>query len=123
MTQYLLLLYAPAQDDADPAQRWAEMPRWNEVTRQLREAGMLISNNALHPVESATTVRVRDGERDVVDGPFAVTKEILAGYYLLECPDLDAALDAAARLPMAAWGSVEVRPVMSADQIPRPGGG
>jgi hypothetical protein len=52
----------------------------------------------------------------------AVTKEILAGYYLLECPDLDAALDAAARLPMAAWGSVEVRPVMSADQIPRPGG-
>jgi len=105
-----LLLYAPADDDADPAERWAEMPRWNEVTRRLREAGTLIGNNALQPVESATTVRVRDGERELVDGPFAVTKEILAGYYLLECPDLDAALDAAAQLPLAAWGSVEVRP-------------
>jgi hypothetical protein len=122
MTQYLLLLYAPANDDADPAERWAEMPRWTEVTQRLREAGTLVGNNALQPVESATTVRVRDGERELVDGPFAVTKEILAGYYLLDCPDLDAALDAAAQLPLAAWGSVEVRPVMTADQIPQHGG-
>jgi hypothetical protein len=122
MTQYLLLLYAPADDEVDPAVRWAEMPRWQEVTRRLRESGMLLGNNALHPVEAATTVRVRGGERELVDGPFAVTKEILAGYYLLECQDLDAALDAAARLPMAEWGSIEVRPVLTVDQIPGPGG-
>jgi hypothetical protein len=77
-----------------------------------------LSNNALHPVDVATTVRVRDGEPELVDGPFAVTKEILAGYYLLDCPHLEVALDAAARLPMAAYGSVEVRPVMTAADIP-----
>ena len=94
------------------------MPRWQAVTEELREAGVLVSNNALHPVDVATTVRVRDGETELLDGPFAVTKEILAGYYLLDCPNLDAALDAAARLPMAAYGSVEVRPVMTAADIP-----
>jgi hypothetical protein len=118
MTQYMLLLYAPDGDKAEAARRWAEMPRWQAVTDELREAGVLLSNNALHPVDVATTVRVRDGEPELVDGPFAVTKEILAGYYLLDCPHLDVALDAAARLPMAAYGSVEVRPVMTAADIP-----
>jgi hypothetical protein len=121
MSQYLLLLYAPDIDDAEAARRWAEMPRWEEVTDDLRAAGVLLSNNALHPVDTATTVRVRDGERELVDGPFAVTKEILAGYYLLDCPNLDVALAAAARLPMAAYGSVEVRPVMTADDVPATG--
>jgi hypothetical protein len=118
MTQYLLLLYAPDGDEAEAARRWAEMPRWQAVTEELREAGVLMSNNALHPVDMATTVRVRNGEPELVDGPFAVTKEILAGYYLLDCPNLDVALDAAARLPMAAYGSVEVRPVMTPADIP-----
>jgi hypothetical protein len=123
MPQYLLLLYAPETDEAGAEQRWADLPRWQEVTASLREAGILVSNNALFPVESATTVRVRDGERDLTDGPFAVTKEILAGYYLLNCPDLDVALDAAARLPMAGYGSVEVRRVMTEADVPPPGGG
>jgi hypothetical protein len=125
MSQYLLLLYAPDGDQAEAARRWAELPRWQEVTDDLRAAGLLVSNNALTPVDMATTVRVRSGERELVDGPFAVTKEILAGYYLLECPNLDVALDAAARLPMAEYGSIEVRPVMTADAVPtgEPAGG
>ena len=61
MPHYLLLLYAPETDEPGAEQRWAEMPRWQEVTTSLREAGMLVGNNALFPVESATTVRVRDG--------------------------------------------------------------
>lgn len=118
MTQYMLLLYAADGDEAEAARRWAEMARWQAVTDELREAGVLLSNNALRPVDVATTVRVRNGETELIDGPFAVTKEILAGYYLLDCPNLDVALDAAARLPMAAYGSVEVRPVMTADDVP-----
>lgn len=118
MSQYLLLLYAPDGDETEAARRWAELPRWKEVTDALRADGLLVSNNALKPVDVATTVRVRGGERELVDGPFAVTKEILAGYYLLDCPNLDVALDAAARLPMAEYGSVEVRPVVTADDLP-----
>ena len=118
MSQYLLLLYAPDGDEAETARRWAEIPRWQEVTDDLRAAGVYLSNNALKPVDVATTVRVRGGERELVDGPFAVTKEILAGYYLLDCPNLDVALDAAARLPMAEYGSIEVRPVMTAGEVP-----
>ena len=59
---------------------------------------------------------MREGETEIIDGPFAVTKEVLAGYYMLECADLDEALKQAARLPMARWGTMEVRPVMPADE-------
>ena len=59
---------------------------------------------------------MRDGETEITDGPFAVTKEVLAGYYVLDCADLDEALKQAARLPVARWGTVEVRPVMPADE-------
>jgi hypothetical protein len=121
MSQYLLLLYAPDGDEAEAARRWAELPRWHEITDDLRAAGVLVHNNALRPVDVATTVRVRGGERELVDGPFAVTKEVLAGYYLLDCPDLDVALDVAARLPMAEYGSVEVRPVATTDRPPADG--
>jgi hypothetical protein len=67
-------------------------------------------------VESATSVRVRGGETEITDGPFAVTKEVLAGYHILECADLDEALKQAARIPAAGWGTVEVRPIMPADE-------
>ena len=72
-----------------------------ELHDSLREAGLLVSVQRLHSTESATSVRLRDGETEIVDGPFAVTKEVLAGYYILECSDLDEALKHAARLPMA----------------------
>ena len=119
MPEYLCLLYAPDGDEETIAARWADIPIWDEVTQSLREAGMLISNNPLHPAEMATTVRVRDEQVELTDGPFAATKEILGGYCLLRCANLDEALKQAARFPTAKYGSVEVRPVMDAGQIPR----
>ena len=112
MAKYMLLLYAEDGDEKTRAERWAELPEWDALTRELRERAVWIANAALHPVESATTVRVRDGETTVTDGQFAVTKEILGGYYLIDCADLDEALAIAARIPMARYGAVEVRPVV-----------
>ena len=120
MPNYMLLLYAPEVDEAGQAERWAEMPKWSELTESLEEAGLLISNAPLEAVDSATTVRVRDNTTEITDGPFAVTKEVLVGYYLLSCADLDEALRQAARVPSARYGSVEVRPVMDISTIPAP---
>jgi hypothetical protein len=122
MPEYMLLLYAPEVDESEEAERWAELPLWLEITESLKEAGVHVANAPLHPVSAATTVRVRGGEAEFTDGPFATTKEILAGYYLLDCPDLDVALKAAADLPTARYGSVEVRPVMDMAQLPGTGG-
>ena len=119
MTTYMLLLYAEDADEEVRAQRWAELPEWAELTEELRERAVWIANAALHPVESATTVRVRDGEALVTDGPFAVTKEILGGYFILDCEDLDAATAAAEKLPVARFGSVEVRPLMPPEEMLR----
>ena len=120
MPEYMLLLYAPKVDEAERAERWAEMPLWDEVNASLREAGVLVKHGPLHSVATATTVRVRGDETELTDGPFAVTKEVLAGYYVLDCADLDRAVGHAARLPLARWGSVEVRPIMADDDLPRP---
>ena len=116
MAQYMLLVYQPEVDPAEQAEREREMPMFVELHRSLREAGLLVGVQRLHSVESATSVRVRDGETEIVDGPFAVTKEVLAGYYILDCADLDEALKQAARFPHAPYGTVEVRPVMPADE-------
>ena len=120
MPEYMLLLYAPEVDEAERTQRWAEMPLWDEVNASLREAGVLVAHAPLHGVASATTVRVRGDETELTDGPFAVTKEVLAGYYVLDCADLDEAMRHAARLPWARYGSVEVRAILDDSQIPRP---
>ena len=77
----------------------------------LRDRGVLIAAEPLHPVDSATTVRVRNGRVTVVDGPFAETKEQLAGFYLIEARDLNDAIAVASRIPPAREGSIEVRPV------------
>jgi hypothetical protein len=119
MPNYMLLLYAPELDPAEQAEREAELPLWLELNESLREAGLLVANGRLHAAESATTIRIRDGETEVTDGPFATTKEILGGYYLLECGDLDEALKHAERLPVARYGSVEVRPVMDVRELMR----
>ena len=117
MSRYMLLLYGPDGDEAERAWRWADLPAWNEVTDSLREAAMLVSNAALHPVETATSVRVRGGDVELSDGPFATTREVLARYYVVECPDLDEALAAAAWLPIAAHGTVEVRPIVEVPPV------
>ena len=115
MSQYMLLVYEEELEAAGQAERERELPMMLELHRSLREAGLLVRVQSLRSTESATSVRVRDGEAEITDGPFAVTKEVLAGYYILECADLDEALKHAARLPMTAWGTVEVRPVVSPD--------
>ncbi len=116
MSQYLLLVYEEEVDSAEQAEREKGLPMMLELHRSLREAGLLVGVRRLRRTESATSVRVRGGQAEITDGPFAVTKEVLAGYYLLECADLDEALEQAARLPMARWGTVEVRPVVSAGE-------
>jgi hypothetical protein len=116
MSQYMLLVYEEEVDPAEQAEREKVAPALVELHRSLREAGLLVGVQRLRSVESATSVRVRDGETQITDGPFAVTKEILAGYYVLDCADLDEALRHAARLPMAPWATIEVRPVMPAEE-------
>ncbi|GAA2049627.1 hypothetical protein GCM10009839_64580 [Catenulispora yoronensis] len=111
MPEFMLLLYAPEVEGAQERERWAALPVWEEITESLRKSGTLVANGPLHPSSSATTVRVRGDETVLTDGPFATTKEMLAGFYLLDCADLDEALRHAARLPTARYGSVEVRPL------------
>jgi len=119
MPQYMMLIYTPA--GGPPAGVPAEeMSAWLHYTQSLQEAGVLLAGDALQGVEVATTVRVRDGETQMTDGPFAETKEFLAGYYLLDCPDLDTALDHATRIPNIHYGSTEVRPVMQYGDTPSP---
>jgi hypothetical protein len=114
MPEYMLLVYEQELDDAAQSEREQVTPILLELHAGLREAGLLGEVRRLRSTESATSVRVRDGRTEITDGPFAVTKEVLAGFYLLECADLDAALKLAGRLPMAAWGTIEVRPVVAA---------
>ncbi len=116
MSQYMMLVYEEELDPAEQAEHEKVTPALVELHASLREGGLLVGVQRLHSTESATSVRVRDGETEIVDGPFAVTKEVLAGYYILECADLDEALKQAARMPMAEWATIEVRPVMSADE-------
>jgi hypothetical protein len=116
MSQYMLLVYEEEVDAAEQAEREKVTPALLELHASLREAGLLVGVQRLRSTQSATSVRVRDGETEITDGPFAVTKEVLAGYYILECADLDEALEQAARLPMAPWATIEVRPVVSADE-------
>jgi hypothetical protein len=116
MSQYMLLVYEEEVDPAVQAERERQLPVFVQLHRSLREAGLLVDVKRLRSVDSATSVRVRGGENEIVDGPFAVTKEVLAGYYILDCADLDEAIAQAARLPMAPWATLEVRPVMPADE-------
>ena len=116
MSQYMLLVYEEEVEPAVQAEREQITPALVELHASLREAGLLDSVRRLHSTGSATSVRVRGGETEITDGPFAVTKEVLAGYYILDCADLDAAIKQAARLPMAPWATIEVRPVMPADE-------
>ncbi|TQV88156.1 YciI family protein [Aliikangiella coralliicola] len=84
-------------------------------TENVKEAGKLVTGDALQPTNTATTVRVRNGETVITDGPFAETKEQLGGYYLLECESLDEAIELAAKIPSSEYGSIEVRPIMVFD--------
>jgi len=112
--QYLLLIYEEPPTREISQDEWtAMMGEYNAFTAWLREQGQFLGGEALQPVSDATTVSVRDGRRIVTDGPFAETKEQLGGYYLIDAPDLDAAIEAAARIPGARFGKIEIRPIMA----------
>ena len=116
MKYMLLLRHEPGTSPAENTPEYdAEMGEWFTYTESLQAAGAYVSGQALQAPSTATTIAVRDGERVVTDGPFAETKEWLGGFYVVEAPDLDAALDHAARMPNIGYGSVEVRPVMTFD--------
>ena len=112
--QFLCLIYEterPPEAEIDPAQMAAVMAAYQAFTREAMARGAFKGGEALQPTSTATSVRVRDGRTTVTDGPFAETKETLGGYYLLDCPDIDAAIELAAMIPGAHHGTVEVRPI------------
>jgi len=113
--QYMLMIYTPpgTWESMSEEERNATMGEYYDYTDSLEAAGVLRAGAPLETVDSATTVRVRDGERLLTDGPYAETKEQIGGYYLLECKDLDEALEWAAQIPEAATGVIEVRPIMN----------
>jgi hypothetical protein len=113
--QYMLLIYGdPAISGArtDDENR-ALMGEYFAYTDGLREAGVLVAGEPLEDATAATTVRKRDGKQIVSDGPFAETREVLGGFYIIECGSLDEALEHAGRCPGALTGSIEVRPVIA----------
>ena len=89
---------------------------YGAVTQEMNEKGVFVAGDGLHPTQTATTVRVREGDREVTDGPFAETKEQLGGFYVLDVKDLDEAIKWAAKIPGSQFGSVEIRPVMVYDE-------
>ena len=111
--QYLVLIYSeePAAPP-DPAQIGAVMEEYNAYSQMLRDRGAFVAGEALQPTQTATTVRVRDGQTMTTDGPFAETKEALGGFYQVEAKDLDEALQLGAACPGARYGSIEVRPIV-----------
>lgn len=116
--QYLLMIYT-APDSGEPHPGSDDWQDYIDGYRAMGEAaakrGVMVGGNALQDVSTATTVRVRGGKAETTDGPFAETREVLGGYYLLDCKDLDEAIEFAAKIPGARYGSVEIRPVMEID--------
>ncbi|GIF70807.1 YciI family protein [Asanoa siamensis] len=111
--RYLLLIYSEEnRGTPDPAEDEKVMNEYWAYSDAIQKAGVVQGSDALQESSTATTVRVRDGQRMVTDGPFAETREVLGGYYLIDVPDLDAAIEWAERCPGATRGSIEVRPIM-----------
>jgi len=111
---YLLLLWidesAMANMTAD--EQAASMSQWNDYTEELRSAGKFVAGEGLKGTDVATSIKVRDGQRLVTDGPFAETTEQIIGFYLIDVDDLDEALEWAEKVPSTHFGTTEVRPVM-----------
>ncbi len=116
--KYLCLIYdeesklaAMPKDESD-----AFMGEYFAFTDDIRRSGHLVAGEALHPVQTATTLRIRNGKLSTTDGPFAETREQLGGFYLIEARDLNEAIQVASRIPSARTGSIEVRPVVNFDE-------
>lgn len=109
--RYMLLLYLSERPEPDTPEAAQFYPAIREFREHCRRRGAFVGAEPLHEPQTATTVRVRDGQTLKLDGPFAETTEWLGGYFMLDCRDLDEALELAAECPVAHLGSVEVRPV------------
>jgi hypothetical protein len=114
MPEYILLMYQPTDGGPSP-ESWGEVhAQWTKFDEDIKAAGAFVANRGLGQLDVATTVRVRNDETQITDGPFAETKEFFAGYYLIDVPDLDSALEWAAKVPSSTYGSTEVRPMWGA---------
>ena len=115
--RYMLLVYGEERklDESEKEHCYEESTR---LTHELHAKGQYLAAAPLHPTQTATSVRVREGKRVVTDGPFAETREQLGGYYLVEAEDLDEAIGIAVRIPGARRGTIEVRPVMEMVGLP-----
>jgi hypothetical protein len=110
--RYLLLIYAEESSELPPPEVQAEEhAKYAQFTADVKRRGLFQAGEALNPTSTATTVRVVDGDTVTTDGPFAETKEALGGFYMIEARDLDEAIEVAARIPAAHYGSIEVRPI------------
>lgn len=109
--KYIALIWTKWDSDADIGTM--EMGKYQEFNQAAAEVGVLQGGSALHPASTATTVRLRDDEVLLTDGPFVESKEQLSGYYILECDHLDEAISWVARIPGARHGAVEVRPLLA----------
>lgn len=111
--KYMLLIYLEESgwESLTEDQRQEIYSEYRQFSEDIVASGQFISGSELHPISSATSVRVRDGKPLVTDGPFAETREQLGGYYLVEAKDLDEAIGLAARIPSAKVGTVEIRPL------------
>src|SRR4051812_19451652 len=116
--QYMLLIYSDEKAGADMSKEAMDtmMSEYNAYTDDLGKAGVMRAGDALHPTSAATTVRVQNGKTVTTHGPFAETKEQLGGYYLVDCNNLDEAIEWAAKCPGARSGSIEVRPIVDFSQ-------
>ena len=114
---YMLLVYLDenALSETEREKCYVESA---QLTQELHRKGQYLGASPLHPVSTATSVRMRDGERLVTDGPFAETREQLGGYFLINARDLDEALGIASQIPVARMGTIEVRPVMEIGGLP-----
>jgi hypothetical protein len=108
--RYALLI---CQDEAtvSPEGMSERMDAYTAFEDDIKERGLYLAGQRLRPTTTATTVQVRNGDLVVADGPFAETKEQMAGFYLVDCQDLDQAIEVASKIPSAQWGTIEVRPV------------
>jgi hypothetical protein len=114
--KYMLLIYAEEQATTEE-ERASCYGESTDLAFQLKKAGKFIATSPLQPVATATSVRVREGKRNITDGPFAETREQLGGYFLIEAKDLDEAISIAGRIPGARKGTVEIRPVLELPKL------